>query len=121
MAAKTKADFKKENIRLGTVKATYSRAHKHLEEKYEEIEALIKRREEDSQRWSEATAKITSESIQKYRMQAEAALTKMDRGAEALIDVILLLSDADTTEGVDVMTERASTDISRLCKVPILP
>ena len=112
MATKTKADFKKENIRLGTVKATYSRTHKHLEEKYEELEALVKMKDENPQLWSEATAKITSESIQKYRIQAESALTKMDRGAEALIDVILLLSDADTTEGVDVMTERVSTDIS---------
>ena len=112
MATKTKADFKKENIRLGTVKATYSRTHKHLEEKYEELEALVKQRDEDPQLWSEATAKITSEAIQKYRIQAESALTKMDRGAEALIDVILQLADADTTDGVDVMTERVSTDIS---------
>ena len=112
MATKTKEDFRKQNFRLGTVKATYSRAHKHLEQKFEELEALIKRRDENPQRWSEATAKITSESIQKYRIQAERALANMDRGGEALIEVIFELGEADTTDGVDVMTQKVSDDIS---------
>ena len=111
MATKTKEDFKKENFKLGTIKAAYSRAHKYLGQHYEALEALINRRGENSSDWSEATAKMTSEAIQRYRMQAEQALDNLDRGGEALIAVIFELGPDDTNEGVEGMTKKVSDDI----------
>ena len=47
MAYKTEDDFKKEKIRMGTVKVAYTRTQNSLLKQIAALEALFRRKEED--------------------------------------------------------------------------
>ena len=72
--ALTKDDYKKGKIRMGQVKAAYTRTAKSLSKQLAALEALFKRKDGNPEDWPEATAKMTAESNQKFRGQAELAL-----------------------------------------------
>ena len=111
MTLKTKDDFNRKKARMGTVKAASSRANKALGKQLVALEALIKKREEDSTDWSEATAKMTAEAIQKCRGISEQALENLENAGLALNEVILEMRPEDTQEGLEAMTKKVSEDI----------
>ena len=111
MTQKTEDDFKREKARMGTVKAASSRANKALGKKLIELEALIKRKEENPEDWSEATAKRTAETIQKCRGISEQALENLESAGLAINDVILAMKPEDIQESLEIMTKKVSEDI----------
>ena len=76
--ALTKDDYKKGKIRMGSVKAAYTRTEKSLSKQLAALEALFSRKDENPEDWPEATAKMTAELVQKLRGQAEQALNDIE-------------------------------------------
>ena len=111
MTHKTKDDFTREKVRMGSVKAASSRANKALAKMCTELKALIKRRDENPTDWSEATAKKTAEAIQKCRGNLETALDNLEVAGIAMDEVILAMKPEDTTERLEAMTTKVSEDI----------
>ena len=96
--ALTKDDYKKGKIRMGQVKAAYTRTAKSLSNQLAAMEALFRRKDEDSDNWPEATAKSTAESVQKLKGQAEQAIEEIELAGNALTNVILQMDPNDGTD-----------------------